>query len=135
MSRILSQDEMDALLTAVPNREGATSETGSRAVPAMTYDFRRPDRVSKDTIRSLHLLHDRFSRNVTSSLSAYLRTGVEVSQKMSACGVIPWTDRSLILSLQLRKTRWVDGKVEGEDTRQGPSGELNLVATCDHNVG
>ncbi|HWR51035.1 MAG TPA: flagellar motor switch protein FliM [Bryobacteraceae bacterium] len=37
------------------------------------YDFRRPDRISKDQLRSLHLLHDNFARNLASSLSAYLR--------------------------------------------------------------
>lgn len=40
---------------------------------AVPYDFRRPDRISKDQLRSLHLLHDNFARNLSSSLSAYLR--------------------------------------------------------------
>lgn len=39
----------------------------------LPYDFRRPDRISKDQLRSLHLLHDNFARNLASSLSAYLR--------------------------------------------------------------
>src|ERR1051325_11499164 len=43
------------------------------------YDFRRPDRISKNQIRSLHSLHERFARNVSSSISAYLRTGIEVT--------------------------------------------------------
>jgi flagellar motor switch protein FliM len=43
------------------------------------YDFRRPDRVSKDQIRSLHFLHDRFARNLSTSLSAYLRTATEAT--------------------------------------------------------
>ena len=43
------------------------------------YNFRRPDRVSKDQIRSLHFLHDRFARNVSTSLSAYLRVVTEVA--------------------------------------------------------
>ena len=42
------------------------------------YNFKRSDRISKHQIRSLHFIHDRFSRNVSSSLSAYLRTIVEV---------------------------------------------------------
>src|SRR5882724_9300732 len=44
-----------------------------------TYNFKRPDRISKNQIRSLHFIHDRFARNVSSSISAYLRTIVEVS--------------------------------------------------------
>jgi flagellar motor switch protein FliM len=44
-----------------------------------TFNFRRPDRVSKDQIRSLHFIHDRFARNVTTSLAAFLRTSIELS--------------------------------------------------------
>ena len=40
------------------------------------YDFRRPDRVAKDQLRSIHSLHENFARSVASSLSAYLRTYV-----------------------------------------------------------
>ena len=43
------------------------------------YNFKRPDRVSKNQLRSLHFIHDRFARNFSSSISAYLRTVVEVS--------------------------------------------------------
>jgi flagellar motor switch protein FliM len=43
------------------------------------YNFKRPDRVSKNHMRSLHFIHDRFSRNVSSPVSAVLRTVVEVS--------------------------------------------------------
>ena len=78
MSRILSQVEIDALLASVPG----TAESGEHAGTAgsvIAYDFRRPDRISKDQIRSLHFLHDRFARNATSSLSAYLRTSIEVT--------------------------------------------------------
>ena len=44
-----------------------------------SYNFRRPDRISKNQIRSLHFVHDRFARNASSSISAYLRTVVEIS--------------------------------------------------------
>jgi flagellar motor switch protein FliM len=43
------------------------------------YNFKRPDRISKNQMRSLHFIHDRFARNLSSSISAYLRTVVEVS--------------------------------------------------------
>src|SRR5207253_9676511 len=43
------------------------------------YNFKRPDRISKNQIRSLHFVHDRFARNASSSLSAYLRMVVEIS--------------------------------------------------------
>jgi flagellar motor switch protein FliM len=43
------------------------------------YNFKRPDRISKNQLRSLHFIHDRFARNFSSSVSAYLRTVVEVT--------------------------------------------------------
>lgn len=45
----------------------------------MVYNFRRPDRVSKEQLRWLHFLHDRFALNVSTSLSAFLRAMTEVS--------------------------------------------------------
>ena len=45
----------------------------------LRYNFKRPDRISKNQIRSLHFVHDRFARNFSSSVSAYLRTVVEIS--------------------------------------------------------
>ena len=44
-----------------------------------SYNFKRPDRISKNQIRSLHFVHDRFARNCSSSISAYLRTVVELT--------------------------------------------------------
>ena len=36
--------------------------------PAKSYNFRRPDRVSKEQLRSLQFLHDRYAANVSTSL-------------------------------------------------------------------
>lgn len=76
MAKILSQEEIDALLGAA-----AIVDAGrklSRSNVATAYNFRRPDRVSKEQVRSLHFLHERFARNVSTSLSAYLRAVTEV---------------------------------------------------------
>ena len=81
MGKILSQDEIDALLGSA----AALAQPQVAAVEAqvtksyITYNFRRPDRVSKDQIRSLHFMHDRFARNIAQSLSAYLRAVTDVS--------------------------------------------------------
>jgi flagellar motor switch protein FliM len=78
VGKILTQAEIDLLL-------GSASElrrephAANPLVSSVTYDFRRQDRISKDQIRSLHLLHDRFARDVSWSLSAYLRVVTEVS--------------------------------------------------------
>lgn len=78
MSRILSQDEIDALLASTASGRGeAPSEGGTSSVVA--YNFRRPDRISREQLRSLHLLHDRFALNVSTPLSAFLRAMTEVS--------------------------------------------------------
>jgi flagellar motor switch protein FliM len=36
------------------------------------YDFRRPDKFSKDQMRTLQMIHEAFARMYASSLSAYL---------------------------------------------------------------
>src|SRR5262245_30742250 len=74
MGRILSQAEIDALMSP----DGAAGRQES-AEGVISYNFRRPDRVTKDQIRSLHFLHDRFARNATTSLSAFLRTTTELT--------------------------------------------------------
>ena len=79
MSRILSQDEIDALLSAATAIGGSESPMRRGHGNAVSYNFRRTDRISKEQIHSLYFLHDRFARNVATSLSAYLRTVTEIS--------------------------------------------------------
>ena len=43
------------------------------------YDFRRPDKLSKDQMRSLQVLHENFAGNLLTSLTTYLRAHVDVS--------------------------------------------------------
>jgi flagellar motor switch protein FliM len=78
MSKILSQDEIDALLESSSQTPAAA---GGAAIGenVVGYNFRRPDRISKETLRSLHFLHDRFAHNVSTSLSVFLRSVTEVS--------------------------------------------------------
>ena len=42
------------------------------------YDFRRPDKLSKDHVRSLQMLHENFAGYFMSSLAGYLRAQVEI---------------------------------------------------------
>ena len=73
--RLLSQEEIDSVFKKV---SGSTEEDDLRA-RAESYDFRRPDRIAKDQLRSIHLLHENFARSLASSLSAYLRAYVIVN--------------------------------------------------------
>lgn len=52
---------------------------GGQRKTIRVYDFRRPDKFSKEQIRSLHMIYDTFSRSLTTSLSAQLRVAVQVS--------------------------------------------------------
>ena len=81
MEKILSQDEINALFSAMSSEDLdlEASEQGGDARKVINYDFHRADRISQDQIRSLTLLHDYFSRNLSSSLSAYLRAFVQVN--------------------------------------------------------
>ena len=72
----LSQDEIDRLFKEYS--DGTEGEQGP-AKPAVTYDFRRPDRIPKEQLRSIHLMHDFFARNLASSLGAYLRAYITAS--------------------------------------------------------
>ncbi|MES1254031.1 MAG: flagellar motor switch protein FliM [Acidobacteriota bacterium] len=78
MSRILSQEEIDALLHSATDGSRAFPDAASKS-NVTRYNFRRPDRVSKEQMHSLQFLHERFARNVATSLSAYLRTITELS--------------------------------------------------------
>lgn len=42
------------------------------------YDFRRPDKFSKEQLRTLQMLHETYARLAGSSLSAYLRSPVSI---------------------------------------------------------
>lgn len=45
---------------------------------ATRYDFKRPNRISKNVLQSLHFLHERYARNLALNLSAYLRTIADI---------------------------------------------------------
>src|SRR6185312_2881889 len=72
---ILSEDAIGHL-QQVRGQEGDKEDPATRVEP---YDFRRPDRIAKDQLRSIQLLHETFSRAVASSLSAFLRSYVLVN--------------------------------------------------------
>jgi flagellar motor switch protein FliM len=78
MSKVLSQDEIDALLSVVTDAAGNRRQAPPTE-SVIRYNFRRPDRVSKEEIQSVFFLHDRYARNIAMSLSAYLRTVITLS--------------------------------------------------------
>lgn len=78
--KTLSQKEIDALLAILPNDAGIIPEDAERFIgSARTYDFRSPDKFSKEQIRTLQMIHENFARRLSSSLAAFLRATVTVS--------------------------------------------------------
>ncbi len=81
MAEILSQEEIDALLSAVSYGE----EVEVQAEPTKsekiinTYDFRHPARVSKDQLRTLQNLHDNFARLLSATFSTLQRAIIEIN--------------------------------------------------------
>jgi len=96
----LDQSEVDALLAAVDTGEVdglvVQAEIFSRSRRELTdvevrpYDFKRPERVSKDQMRSLQTLHEAFGRNFGAALSGFLRTIVEV--KVATCEQMTYSE-------------------------------------------
>ncbi|MDH5655328.1 MAG: flagellar motor switch protein FliM [Spirochaetia bacterium] len=80
MTEILSQDEIDALLTAISTGDVSPDDYGpvGEQKKVKIYDFRRPDKFSKDQIRTLQMMHETFARLTTTALSAQLRALVGV---------------------------------------------------------
>lgn len=78
---VLSQSEIDELLSAlstgVVSAEDMKIEQSQRKVKV--YDFKRPDKFSKDQIRTLYMLHENFARLLNTYLAALLRSFVHIN--------------------------------------------------------
>lgn len=86
MTNTLSQDEIDNILQTINSNTSLPSDdittTAAETKKLKIYDFKRPDKFSKEQIRTVQNIHESFSRLTTTSLSAQLRCLVEV--KVSA---------------------------------------------------
>jgi len=83
VANILSQEEIDALLGVVeddsPEAADQPSPVDARPAPSyLPYDFRRPNRVSKEQLRYFQTIHETFARSFSNALSGYLRTIVDI---------------------------------------------------------
>jgi flagellar motor switch protein FliM len=80
---VLSQAEVESLLKAMDGREpdvvadASTSRVKHRE-KISPYDFKRPERVGKEQMRSLQTMHEAFGRNFGAALAALLRTIVDL---------------------------------------------------------
>jgi len=80
MADVLSQSEVESLLAALdPNAQVAADRRSDEfGAQIAVYDFKRPERVSKEQMRAFQALHEGFSREFGAALSGMLRTIVEV---------------------------------------------------------
>ncbi len=80
---LLSQEEIDSLLNMlsseneVPGSEVRPFHLGSEIV--RLYDFHQPDRLSKEHLRTLRMIHDNIARKLALQLSTKLRATVDVT--------------------------------------------------------
>lgn len=91
LAEILSQTEIDALIKAMavgglapsrpqpsptlgPPSAVQTAGSGVQDKRIRVYDFRRPDKFSKDQLRTLSMVHDNFTRMLSTYFSANFRT-------------------------------------------------------------
>lgn len=85
MADILSQEEIDALLQAVDDDDATAVEDSPNKKPKLPedrqiiiYDFKRPNRVSKEQLRAIKGIHDKLARNLASQISSIMRSIVEI---------------------------------------------------------
>ena len=82
MASILSQDEIDALLTAMQKGEldlDAQDKDSDGSDQVEIYNFRRPNLISKERLRGFNSMHEQLVRQVQSGLSLLMRSNLEVS--------------------------------------------------------
>ena len=81
MAEVLSQNEIDALLNALSSGEMNVEEIKEEesAKKIKKYDFRNPQKIAKDQLRTLEIIHENFSRLLQTFLSGYLRAPIKIS--------------------------------------------------------
>ncbi len=82
MADILSQEEIDALLDVVDDEGDDALEVSEESLfpqrQITLYDFKRPNRVSKEQLRAFRGIHDKMARSLSSQISAIMRSIVEI---------------------------------------------------------
>lgn len=81
MSEVLSQKEIDSLLNALNTGEIDASEIKEKSFEKKVkeYDFRNPQKIARDQLRTMEIIHENFGRLFQTFLSGYLRAPVKAS--------------------------------------------------------
>ncbi|MGI6096668.1 MAG: flagellar motor switch protein FliM [Dethiobacteria bacterium] len=97
MRDVLSQREIDMLMSSLARGELQVEEDQDSSAGYQKYDFRRQTKFSKEQIRTLQIIHENYSRIMGNFLSAYFRVPV----KMSLVSVSQVTYEEFLLSLPI----------------------------------
>ena len=80
MGDVLSQEEIDNLLSAISNGEVDAEEIkGQDERSVKNYDFKRPAKFSKEHLRMLELIFEHYGRLLSTNLPVYLRKNIQVT--------------------------------------------------------
>jgi flagellar motor switch protein FliM len=80
MEKILSQDEVDALLRGISDGEiEAEKEHVDDSEPIRNYDLTSQDRIIRGRLPTLEIINDRFARLFRTSMSAAMRKVIDVT--------------------------------------------------------
>ncbi|GKX65455.1 flagellar motor switch protein FliM [Inconstantimicrobium mannanitabidum] len=81
MADVLSQSEIDALLSALSAGELEAEELPKEEEKqkVKVYDFRSPQKFSKEHIRALEVIHDNFARIISNYLTAQVRKNTKIN--------------------------------------------------------
>ncbi len=147
MKKVLSQEEIDALLASISAPEAVaetpitmTAAGPIRTKPVQVYDFKHPERINKEQLRTLRTIHDNFARMLATSLSTSLRSMVDVD--FSSIDQVTFNEYTLSLAvpnaLYMLDLEKLDGKAIMEISPQlilhmvdrllGGTGETDNIA-------
>jgi hypothetical protein len=103
LSEILSQAEIEALLASLAAEDSSGGDFGApvaapvggmgtsrKPISYEVYDFRRPDKFSRDQLRTLQMVFETFARLCSTNLATYLRTPVHI--ELISLEQIPYED-------------------------------------------
>ncbi|MCS6919915.1 MAG: flagellar motor switch protein FliM [Fimbriimonadales bacterium] len=105
MSEILSQAEIEALLASLSAEDSSGGDFGSpvaapvggggmrpakKTIAYEIYDFRRPDKFSRDQLRTLQMVFETFARLCSTNLATYLRVPIHI--ELISLEQIPYED-------------------------------------------
>ncbi len=79
MAEFLSQEEIDSLMDIKADGEDFDSIQTTKTVDYTTYNFKKPNLISSESIRTISQLHDKVLRDLANDLSSVIKKMVDIS--------------------------------------------------------